>query len=247
MDNAVRFRAVEKRFAGCTIGPVDLACATGAVTVLLGPSGCGKSTLLRLVNGLVRADGGAVEVLGERLPEDRASLEALRRRMGYVIQEGGLFPHLTATENVTLLARHVGWAEKERSERMAEVCDFVRLPASLRDRLPGELSGGERQRVALARAIFLRPSLLLLDEPLGALDPLVRAELQEDLPAMFRAVGTTVILVTHDLREAAILGDRVALLRAGKVVEQGTFDALEGSSDAYVRRFFAAQLPKRGS
>ncbi len=242
MTAAVRFRGAEKRFADSTIGPIDLACATGAVTVLLGPSGCGKSTLLRLVNGLVTADAGNVEVLGEPMaPANRPAVESLRRRMGYVIQEGGLFPHLTAAENMTLLARHLGWSEKERDDRVAEVCEFVRLPATLRKRLPRELSGGERQRVALARAIFLRPSLLLLDEPLGALDPLVRAELQEDLPALFRATSTTVLLVTHDLREAAILGDHIVLLQSGSIVQQGTFAELEGSSEAFVRRFFAAQ------
>ncbi len=238
---AARLEGAGRTFdARSSVGPLDLTIEAGATTVLLGPSGCGKTTLLRLLNGLVRPDRGTVEVLGERLTPDR--LEALRRRMGYVIQEGGLFPHMSARENATLLARHLRKPRAWIDARIVELCALARLDAALLARLPAELSGGERQRVALVRALFLEPEVVLLDEPLGALDPMVRAELQEDLRAVFDELGTSVVMVTHDLAEAAFFGDCVVLLQDGRVVQAGPLEALERDpAEPFVERFLSAQ------
>lgn len=237
---------VTKRYGDAVaLGPIDLDVPANRTTVLLGPSGCGKSTLLRLLNGLIAPDAGAVRVLGAEVTA--ASVEGLRRRVGYVIQEGGLFPHLTARANVALLARWLRRSPAEVDARVAELAALARLPAALLDRHPAELSGGQRQRVALMRALMLDPEMLLLDEPLGALDPMVRAELQRDLRGVFRALGKTVVLVTHDLREARHFGDLVVLLRDGRVAQQGTLAALEGApADGFVRDFLGAQTDPPG-
>lgn len=238
--NAASLAGVLKRYGDAVaLGPIDLDVPAGRTTVLLGPSGCGKSTLLRLINGLVSPDEGTLRVLGEAVTP--ASVEALRRRVGYVIQEGGLFPHLSARQNVALLPRWLRWEPPRIDARVAELAALARLPEALLDRHPGELSGGQRQRVALMRALALDPEMLLLDEPLGALDPMVRAELQRDLREVFRALGKTVVLVTHDLREARHFGDLVVLLREGRVVQKGPLSALEQSpSEGFVREFLDA-------
>lgn len=220
--------------------PLDLAFPSGKTVALLGPSGCGKSTLIRLLIGLVKPDRGEVLAFGERLTA--ASERRLRHRMGYVIQEGGLFPHLTARDNVALLARHLGRPETQINERIALLGDLVRLPADAMDRFPVELSGGQRQRVSLMRALMLEPEVLLLDEPMGALDPMIRADLQADLKAIFSKLGKTVVLVTHDLGEAAFLAHEIVLMRDGRVVQRGTFDDLtESPADPFVTRFVQAQ------
>jgi osmoprotectant transport system ATP-binding protein len=244
---AARLVAVTKHFGGGgRVGPIDLEFPRGSTTVLLGSSGSGKTTILRFLNGLATADEGHVEVLGERLTAAR--LTDVRRRIGYVIQEGGLFPHLTVRENATLLARHL---ERERSAidaRLEELSRLARVDATLFGRLPHELSGGQRQRVALVRALMESPELLLLDEPLGALDPLVRRELREDLRRVVRELGITVVLVTHDLDEAAFFADDVVLLHEGRVVQLGTIDSLERApADPFVERFFRAQRPRGGA
>ncbi|MEZ4406101.1 MAG: ATP-binding cassette domain-containing protein [Polyangiales bacterium] len=222
------------------LGPVDLDAPAGRTTVLLGPSGCGKSTLLRVINGLIAPDAGTVTVMGEGVTA--ATAESLRRRIGYVIQDGGLFPHLTARANVTLVARWEGRADRDVTARVTELAELARLPASLLDRFPGELSGGQRQRVALMRALMLDPALLLLDEPLGALDPMVRAELQRDLRDAFRSLSKTVVLVTHDLGEASHFADAVVLMREGKIEQSGPLASLEASpANEFVTRFLGAQ------
>ena len=235
---------VTKRYGeAVALGPIDLDVPEGETTVLLGPSGCGKSTLLRLLNGLIAPDAGVVRVLGEAVTP--ATVEALRRRVGYVIQDGGLFPHLTARDNVTLLARWLKRPAALVDARVSELAALARLPEALLDRHPGELSGGQRQRVALLRALMLDPEMLLLDEPLGALDPMVRAELQRDLRDVFRALGKTVVLVTHDLREARHFADGAVLLREGRVVQRGPLAALEATpADAFVRAFVGAQTDR---
>ena len=240
-DCIVRLESVSKRFGGNgALAPTNLAIASARTTVLLGPSGCGKTTLLRLMLGLLVPDTGQVTFDGTRLTPD--NVQALRARMGYVVQDGGLFPHLTARDNVSLMARHLGWARGRIDARMRELAELVRLPAALLDRHPGAMSGGQRQRVGLMRALMLQPELLLLDEPLGALDPLVRAELQDDLAAVFAAVGTSVVLVTHDLSEAALLGHTLVLLQEGRIVQQGTAqDLLQRPADPFVTRFVSAQ------
>jgi osmoprotectant transport system ATP-binding protein len=194
---------------------ISLDFDTGRTTVLIGPSGCGKSTLLRIVVGLLVPDLGRVEFEGRELRPE-VMLES-RRRMGYVIQDGGLFPHLTG--------RHL-----------------VHLPSDALDRYPAQLSGGQKQRVSLMRALMLDPALLLLDEPLAALDPMIRAELQEDLRKIFRSLCKTVLMVTHDMGEAVFFGDRIILMRDGRIVQSGEpEDLLQRPADSFVSRFIQAQ------
>jgi len=240
MSATVELRGVARRFAGGGgLQPTTLALTPGATTVLLGPSGCGKSTLLRLVNGLLRPDAGEVVVFGTPVRDDTAP--ALRRRMGYVIQDGGLFPHLTGLGNVALLPTWLGWDEARIRSRARELCELARLPVELLERYPQSLSGGQRQRVALVRALMTDPALLLLDEPLGALDPMVRAELQRDLREAFASLGKTVLMVTHDLGEASHFARDVVLLRDGQVLQHGPLDVLEKSpADPFVARFLSA-------
>jgi osmoprotectant transport system ATP-binding protein len=222
------------------LGPLTLAVPPGRTTVLIGPSGCGKSTLLRLLIGLVGPDAGAVTFDGT--PVTPATARAVRLRVGYVIQDGGLFPHLTARGNVTLMARHLGRDPAATADRVAQLADLTRFPADGLDRYPHQLSGGQRQRVGLMRALMLDPDALLLDEPLGALDPLVRADLQAELRDIFRRLGKTVVLVTHDLGEATYFADRVVLLRDGQVVQEGSpADLWHRPADAFVTRFVQAQ------
>src|SRR5262249_46393423 len=161
--------------------------------VLIGPSGCGKSTLIRVMIGLIRPDTGSVRFNAIELTVENA--RELRQRMGYVVQDGGLFPHLTARENATLMARYLGWDSKRISTRLAELTALTQFPEEGLDRYPVQLSGGQRQRVSLMRALMLDPDLLLLDEPLGALDPIIRSELQEDLRRIFQSLGKTVVMV----------------------------------------------------
>jgi len=222
------------------LGPLTLTVPPGRTTVLIGPSGCGKSTFLRLLIGLVEPDDGEVTFDGK--PVARATVRAVRLRVGYVIQDGGLFPHLTARGNLTLMARHLGRDRDATTARVAELTDLTRFPADGLDRYPHELSGGQRQRVGLMRALMLNPDALLLDEPLGALDPLLRADLQAELRDIFRRLDKTVVLVTHDLAETTFFADRVVLLRAGQVVQEGSpADLWHHPADAFVTQFVRAQ------
>lgn len=220
--------------------PADLAVPPGETTVLIGSSGCGKSTVLRLMLGLLAPDTGRVLFDGAPVTADNAL--KLRRRMGYVIQDGGLFPHLTARQNATLLSRWLERPPSATAARVAELAELVRLPVAALDRFPLELSGGQRQRVALIRALMLDPPVLLLDEPLGALDPLIRSELQADLREIFRALHKTVVLVTHDMGEAAWFADEIVLLERGRVVQRGSLtDLLERPAEPFVADFINAQ------
>ncbi|MEX2561280.1 MAG: ATP-binding cassette domain-containing protein [Pirellulales bacterium] len=232
---------VAKTYAGRpAVRPTSLRLAAGQATVLIGPSGCGKSTLLRLMIGLIEPDAGTVAFEGQQLTA--ANIRQLRRRMGYVLQDGGLFPHITARANITLLARHLGWDRQRIAKRVLELAGLTRFPADGLDRYPQQLSGGQLQRVGLMRALMLDPDALLLDEPLGSLDPLVRADLQQDLRDIFRSLGKTVVLVTHDLGEAAFFADRIVLLRDGAVVQDGTLAELwHRPVDPFVARFIQAQ------
>jgi osmoprotectant transport system ATP-binding protein len=237
----ISLRGVSKSYAQTVaLESISLDLRRGGVTVLIGPSGCGKSTLLRLMIGLSVPDAGAVSVDGTTL--DRKNVRELRHRMGYVIQEGGLFPHLTALANVTLLARSLKVSPQEIDRRVNELCELTRLPVDILARFPLQLSGGQRQRVSLMRALMLKPQVLLLDEPLGALDPMVRGDLQRDLKSIFRSLGATVVIVTHDLHEAAYFGDQIILMDRGRVVQRGTLrEFRERPADPFVTRFLAAQ------
>ncbi len=218
----------------------SLEVAEGRTTVLLGPSGCGKSTVLRLIIGLMEPDSGLIEFGGEQVTPGAVLL--MRRRMGYVIQEGGLFPHLTTRENICLMASHLGWTSQKMEHRLAELIGLTRFPPDGLRRYPSQLSGGQRQRVSLMRALMLDPDLLLMDEPLGALDPMIRADLQDELKGIFRRLSKTVLLVTHDLGEAAYLGDSIVLMREGRIVQKGTLsDLMKSPSDPFVTRFINAQ------
>jgi osmoprotectant transport system ATP-binding protein len=232
---------VSKSYNGHTaVAPVSLEFESQRVTVLIGPSGCGKSTLLRMIVGLIPPDTGRVLIGGETLTP--GNILQLRHGIGYVIQEGGLFPHLTAEENVALLPRFLKWEPSRISARLAELANLTRLADPLLQRYPRDLSGGQRQRVSIMRALMLDPPLLLLDEPLGALDPITRYELQEELKRIFGVLGKTVVLVTHDMIEAAHFGDRIVLLRDGRIVQQGTLTELqERPAEPFVRDFMRAQ------
>lgn len=232
---------VSKSYHGTpALRPTDLAIAAGRTTVLIGPSGCGKSTLLRLMAGLIQPDNGVVTFEG--VPVTPANARGLRRRIGFVVQDGGLFPHLTACGNVALLARHLGWDRVRIDKRLTELMELTRFSSELLEHYPVQLSGGQRQRVSLMRALMLDPTLLLLDEPLGALDPLIRSDLQADLRDIFQTLHKTVVLVTHDLGEASFLGDKLVLMQAGRIVQQGTFDnLLRTPADPFVTRFVNAQ------
>jgi osmoprotectant transport system ATP-binding protein len=219
---------------------VDLTIAPGRTTALIGPSGAGKSSVLRMLLGLEWPDAG--EVRFQDQPLRRATLLAQRRRIGYVIQEGGLFPHLSARDNAALLARTLGWPRPRIEARLRELAALCRLPDALLARYPAELSGGQRQRVGLIRALLLDPPVLLLDEPLGALDPIVRHELQTQMRELFALLGKTVVLVTHDVAEAAYLGDTLVLMRGGRIVQQGSVRTLlDAPAEPFVGQFLHAQ------
>ncbi len=237
----IRLHGVSKRYGELrALAATDLALEPGRTTVLIGSSGSGKSTLLRIMLGLIEPDAGSVEFDGQHM--DGSNVLELRRRMGYVIQDGGLFPHLDARHNASLLAAYLGWSTDRIEPRLAELCELTHLPADVLDRYPAQLSGGQRQRVSLMRALMLDPELLLLDEPLAALDPMIRSDLQADLREIFRALGKTVVLVTHDIGEAAFFGDRVVLLREGEILQDGPFSELLGApADPFVTRFINAQ------
>jgi len=237
----VQLLAVAKRYGDApALYPTDLSIERGKTTVLIGPSGCGKSTLLRVIIRLIAPDSGTIDFDGSQITP--ASIEMLRRRIGYVIQEGGLFPHLTARANILLMARHLGKSDEKMRARLLELCELTRFPENLLARYPLELSGGQRQRVSLMRALMLSPELLLLDEPLGALDPLVRASLQKDLKEIFARLRQTALLVTHDLAEAAYFGDEIVLMNEGRVVQQGSItDLRERPANPFVSEFINAQ------
>jgi osmoprotectant transport system ATP-binding protein len=230
----ITLRRVTKRLGGrLAVEDVSLRVEPGTIHVLLGSSGSGKSTVLRLVLGLLQPDAGEVIVDG-----------GARRSIGYVVQEGALYPHLTAARNVTLPARAEGWDARRQRARLDALTELTGFEPGLLARYPGELSGGQRQRVGLMRALMLDPSILLLDEPLGALDPIARAELQTQLARIFGALRKTVVLVTHDVREAFVFGTSITLLDAGRVVQQGTFaDLARRPATPFVADFLRAQAP----
>ena len=218
-----------------TVGP-------GETVALVGPSGCGKTTALKLANRLLEPDGGTVRVFGR--PAGEQEPVALRRRIGFVIQEGGLFPHWTVRENVEAVPRLLGWSPERRRERSDAMLATVGLPAgAFAPRRPASLSGGERQRVGVARALAAAPSLVLMDEPFGALDPIARRAMQKEFLAWRTRWDAAVLLVTHDLGEAFRLADRVAVMASGRIRQVGPPDALRREpADAFVREFVSEFL-----
>jgi osmoprotectant transport system ATP-binding protein len=232
---------VSKRFGDApALMPTDLQVSAGETLVLIGPSGCGKSTLLRLIAGLIQPDSGTIRFEDTPLAPD--NILQIRRRMGYVIQEGGLFPHLCVRDNVTVMAHYLRRDKDWIASRLAQLAQLVRLPEEMMTRFPTELSGGQRQRVSLMRALMLDPDLLLLDEPLGALDPMIRYELQQELKSIFEQLGKTVVMVTHDIAEAAYFGDTLVLMRDGSIVQTGPFKELARTpAEPFVEQFINAQ------
>ncbi len=234
------FDRVSKRYPGRdghAIDELSLAIPAGTFCVLVGPSGGGKTTALKMVNRLVPFDAGDIRIDG-RSVRDLPAVE-LRRGIGYVIQQVGLFPHMTVGDNVATVPRLLGWDRRRIAARVAELLELVGLEPGYARRYPAQLSGGQRQRVGLARALAGDPPLLLMDEPFGALDPITRARLQHELRRLHREVAKTVIFVTHDVDEAILMGDRIAILReGGKLAQYDTPDAiLARPADAFVERF----------
>lgn len=222
------------------IDDLSLLVESGSTTVLIGPSGCGKSTTLKLINGLVRPENGSVIINNQNIGD--YDIFSLRTKIGYVIQDGGLFPHLTACENVSILASYLGWEKQSISERLGELCELTKFPSEVLNRFPVQISGGQRQRVSLMRALMLDPDILLMDEPLAALDPIIRYDLQNDLKQIFNTLNKTVILVTHDINEADFFGNKIVLIKDGSVVQEGTLKQfVEYPSNSFVTKFISAQ------
>ncbi len=241
MESIFELKGVSKSFGDTqALQTLDLSIQEGKTTVLIGQSGCGKSTLIRLLVGLLLPDSGEITFEGECLTLESAAL--LRHKMGYVIQEGGLFPHLTARENVCLMADYQGEAADKTRARLEELRNLTHFPADGLDRYPAELSGGQRQRVSLMRAVMLDPDVLLLDEPLGALDPMIRADLQKELRDIFDSLKKTVVMVTHDIGEAGYFGHEILLMREGRIVQAGSLEHLvKQPAEAFVTDFINAQ------
>lgn len=236
----IRLEGVSKLFDGVArpaVDRLDLTVESGRTCVLIGPSGCGKTTTMRMVNRLIEPTSGRIIVEGEDVT--KADPVALRRRIGYVIQQIGLFPHMTIAENVATVPKLLGWQPERIRARSEEMLTLVGLdPGQFLSRYPRHLSGGQRQRVGVARALAADPPVMLMDEPFGAVDPIVRAKLQEEFVGILRRLNKTVILVTHDIDEAIRMGDVIAIMRDGKLVQYDTPDRLLAApADAFVADF----------
>ena len=217
----IEFRSVTKRFEhGLGVEDLSLAIGQGAFCVLIGTSGSGKSTTLRMVNRLIEPTSGSIELRGT--PVSNLKPVELRRRIGYVIQSIGLFPHWTVARNIGTVPRLLRWPRARIDARIDELLELLRLDPDVRDRYPHQLSGGQQQRVGVARALAADPDVLLMDEPFGALDPITRATLQDELVRIHRRTGKTTLFVTHDIDEAFKLGDHIVVLDRGRIVQEGT-------------------------
>ncbi|MCX2980482.1 ATP-binding cassette domain-containing protein [Halieaceae bacterium IMCC14734] len=214
--HAITFSAVTKSYdSRPVLQDINLAFETGKLTAIIGRSGCGKSTLLKLCNGLTQPDSGSIEVFGESL--NYLALPTLRRRMGYAVQGTGLFPHLNTRDNIALPAVAAGWSPDSISPRIDELLSLTQLSTDLLNAYPHQLSGGQQQRAGLCRAMLLRPEVLLLDEPFAAIDPITRFDIHQQLQDLLRNEPTTVVLVTHDMREAMLLADHIVVMEAGRI------------------------------
>jgi osmoprotectant transport system ATP-binding protein len=216
----ITFESVTKRFADGTTAVNDLSLEVpeGDLTILVGPSGCGKTTILRMINRMIDATGGRIVVDGQDVAQ--VDPPELRRRIGYVIQQIGLFPHRTIGENIATVPQLVGWDAQRTRDRVNQLLELVGLPGEVVDRYPHQLSGGQRQRVGVARALAVDPPIMLMDEPFGAVDPIVRSRLQDEFLRLQQEVRKTIVFVTHDIDEAIKMGDRIAILRQGGHLEQ---------------------------
>jgi osmoprotectant transport system ATP-binding protein len=230
----IGYARVTKRFGPLkAVDDVSLEIAEGEFVAIVGGSGSGKTTLLRLANRLIEVDGGSITVEGEDVRN--VDPVALRRRIGYVFQSGGLFPHLSVADNIGITPKLLGMPATDIAARVGELLDLVQLDgAAHRDRLPEALSGGQRQRVGVARALAAKPRIVLMDEPFGALDPLTRDALGDDYRSLHRKLGLTTVMITHDMTEAILLADRIAVMRGGRLLAQGTPAELSKTSDSYV-------------
>ena len=233
---------VEKTYgAQRALAAVDFEVAGGEFVALVGASGSGKTTLLKTINGLIVPDGGEVRIDGRLVSGEPGHL--LRRAIGYVFQEVGLFPHLTVAENIAITPRLLGWDKARMDARVDELLDLVALPREMGRRFPAALSGGQRQRVGVARALAAEPRIVLMDEPFGALDPLTRDALGEDYRALHERLGLSTVMVTHDMTEALLLADRIAVVAGGRLIAQGAPEDLARSDDPQVAELLAA--PRR--
>jgi osmoprotectant transport system ATP-binding protein len=243
----IEFRSVTKRFPDGTVAVDDFSLVIPArkTTVFVGSSGSGKTTLLRMINRMVDPTSGTVEIDGEDVA--RVEPVALRRRIGYVMQNSGLLPHRRVIDNITTVPRLTGVPRKKAEDRALELMDRVGLDRSLARRYPMQLSGGQQQRVGVARGLAADPNILLMDEPFGAVDPIVRAELQQETIRLQRDLEKTVVFVTHDIDEAFLLGDQVVILSTGaQIVQQGTPEQiLAAPADEFVERFIGSDRGKR--
>ena len=239
----ITFESVSKRFPDGTtaVDDLDLEVQEGEVTVLVGPSGCGKTTSLRMVNRMIEASGGRIVVDGQDVKQ--VDPPQLRRRIGYVIQQVGLFPHRTIGENIATVPDLVHWEKRRTKARIDELLDLVGLPAEVVDRYPHQLSGGQRQRVGVARALAVDPPIMLMDEPFGAVDPIVRSRLQDEFLRLQQEVQKTIVFVTHDIDEAIKMGDRIAILQQGGVLAQYATpeDLLAEPASDFVADFLGAE------
>src|SRR5277367_6741207 len=232
---------ISKTFEGRTVlADVNLTVPKGVTHALIGSSGSGKTTLLRVTLGLIPFEKGYVKINDQALlsftPLEWAD------RIGYVPQDGGLFPHISGDENVSLIAKLRGWTKPKIEARVLELCRLVDLDFGILRRFPREMSGGQKQRVAIMRAAMMDPAVMLLDEPMAALDPLIRTTLQQELKSIFQRLGKTVLLVTHDLGEAVFLAEKITMLHEGKIVQSGTYrDLLQTPADLFVTAFINAQ------
>ena len=247
MNACVSYQNIRKHFGEVEVlANVDVQCPAGAITAIVGASGSGKTTLLRLANGVIQADAGEVRVFGDPVPSTHAAKgvgEQFRRQIGYAVQGAGLFPHLSAKQNVTLVAKLEGWQSSEIDERFVQLLAAMELPEDVAQRLPRELSGGQQQRLGICRALMLRPRLLLLDEPFSAVDPITRIELYEHFERVKRKENVSGLLVTHDLREARRLAEHLVILHQGKVHQSGpTVEVLKAPATEFVQLLVDSQL-----
>lgn len=244
MDTAIRLTDVTKRFTGSAAPAVtnlSLDIPQGSITVLVGPSGCGKTTVLRMINRLEEPTNGTITIHGDNI--ENQPVHELRRRIGYVIQQTGLFPHRVVADNIATVPTLLGWPKRQIRRRVTELAELVGLAPDLLDRYPAALSGGQQQRVGVARALAADPPILLMDEPYSAVDPIVRQHLQDELLALQDKVGKTIVLVTHDVDEAVRLADRLAVVNTGGIIEQ--FDSpanvLKHPAGTFVEQFLGAE------